>query len=117
MYVCPAGKDEGGGTHLSVYLCLMKGIHDDKLAWPFKGEVEVNLLNQIGDNQHIYKTVSFDDCDDSIVNRVMHDRVDKEHGHSVFVSNEILSTSTPACQYLKDDCLYLRVNFNSSKNW
>ena len=114
MYACPAGENEGEGTHLSVYLCLMKGIHDDKLAWPFKGEVEVSLLNQIGDNRHISETVSFDDCDDSIVSRVMHDRA-KGRGHIMFVSNETLSTSTPACQYLKDDCLYLKVNFNSSK--
>ena len=114
MYVCPAGENEGEGTHLSVYLCLMKGIHDDKLPWPFNSEVEVSLLNQMGNNRHISETVSFDDYDDSIVSGVMHDRA-KGRGHIMFVSNETLSTSTPACQYLKDDCLYLKINFNSSK--
>ena len=111
MYVCPPGKNE----YLSVYLCLMKGPYDEQLAWPFNGEVEVSLLNQIGDNQHISKTVSFDCEDDYVVSRVTDDNIGQGYGHSMFVSNESLSTSTSTCQYLKDDCLYLKVNCISSK--
>ena len=114
MYVYPAGKNEGEDTHLSVYLCLMEGLYDEQLTWPFKDEVEISLLNQIGDNQHISETVSFVDCDDDIVGRVTGDKVSKGYGHSMFVSNEILLTCTSTCQYLKDDCLYLKVNCISS---
>ncbi len=33
------------GTHVSVYVCLMKGDNDDSLSWPFTGTVTVELLN------------------------------------------------------------------------
>ena len=109
MYVYPGGKNEGEDTHLSVYLSPMKGLYDEQLTWPFEGEVEVSLLNQIGDNQHITKTVSF----------VFHDKPVADdrtgHGHSMFVSNEILSTSSSTCKYLKDNCLYLKVNCTSKE--
>lgn len=108
MYVYPGGKSEGEDTHLSVYLCPMKGLYDEQLTWPFNGEVEVSLLNQIGDNQHISKTVLFVNVTDDKIGI-------KGYGHSLFVSNESLSTSTSTCKYLKDDCLYLKVNCTSLK--
>ena len=33
-------------THLSVQLCMMKGEFDDKLDWVYRGEVEVQAINQ-----------------------------------------------------------------------
>lgn len=40
------GTEEGRGTHLSVYVNLMRGEFDDNLRWPFRGSVTVQLLNQ-----------------------------------------------------------------------
>ena len=34
--------NDGKGTHVSVYVCLMRGDNDDNLKWPFKGTVEVS---------------------------------------------------------------------------
>ena len=110
LCVCAGGKHIGIGTHLSVYLCLMKGCYDEQLMWPFRGEVEISLLNQLCDEQHISKSVPYTDCDDEIASRVMHDRVGKGRGYPTFVSNECLSKATSICQYLKDDCLYFKVN-------
>ena len=31
-----AGDGSGRGTHLSVFLILMKGSHDDELIWPLR---------------------------------------------------------------------------------
>ena len=45
LRIYAAGVSEGKSTHLSVYLCLMKGPHDDELTWPLKGKFEIKLLN------------------------------------------------------------------------
>ena len=37
------GFSYGMGTHVSVYICLMRGEFDDLLKWPFRGEVTIQL--------------------------------------------------------------------------
>ena len=55
MHVDAAGHGKGKDTHLSVYLYLMEGPHDDELTWPLRGKFEIKLLNQISDTLH-YQT-------------------------------------------------------------
>ena len=43
------GTGKGKGTHLSVYVHLMRGDNDDHLPWPFTGTVTIELLNQLED--------------------------------------------------------------------
>ena len=40
------------GDHLSVWVYVMKGSHDDELTWPLRGNLEIKLLNQTSDNEH-----------------------------------------------------------------
>ena len=61
LHVDAAGCGNGKGTHLSVGLFLMKGLHDDELTWPLRGNFEMKLLNQISDSEHHSMTVTFDD--------------------------------------------------------
>ena len=37
------GDGRGKGTHVSVYVCLMRGEFDDLLKWPFRGEITIQL--------------------------------------------------------------------------
>ena len=49
-------------THVSLYSCLMKGEYNDKLSWPFRGEIAVELLSQ--DPTHRegnHYTIQYDD--------------------------------------------------------
>jgi len=101
----------GEDTHLSVFLFLMKGPHDDELKWPLRGEFEIKLLNQISDSQHHSITVTFDD---DITNgsdkRVTEGERDEcGWGFPQFISNEDLYKTTPLHQFLKDDCLFIQV--------
>ena len=41
------GEGHAKGTHVSVYICLMRGDNDGNLKWPFKGISRVSLLNQL----------------------------------------------------------------------
>ncbi|XP_062979575.1 TNF receptor-associated factor 1-like [Elgaria multicarinata webbii] len=46
------GDGMGAGTHLSVFLVLMKGEYDFQLKWPFRHKVTFTLLDQVN-KQHI----------------------------------------------------------------
>ena len=40
------GDGQGKGTHVSLFLVIMKSDYDDLLSWPFKQKVTLYLLNQ-----------------------------------------------------------------------
>ena len=111
------GTGDGKGTHVSVYIYMMRGEYDDNLKWPFKGEVRVQLLNQRGDKGHIEKALlqlsdySRHDFDVSLYERVVGREIAKKGmGHSRFIAHTDLAYN-PAkdCQYLMDDCLKFQV--------
>ena len=99
------------GTHLSVFMHLMKGPHDDELTWPLRGKFVVKLLNQISDDKHYSKVIRFDDTTpDSHIHssRVIEGNKRMGLGRSPYISNEDLNKSA-SCQYLKNDCLFFQV--------
>ena len=107
----PSGKGGGKGTHLSVYLRLLKGSHDDNLIWPLRGKFEFKLLNQISDCEHHSDVVIYDDhADHDTAGRVTDDNSVRSWGKSRFISNEGFHKVTPTCQYLKDDCIFFQVS-------
>lgn len=59
--VAPQGLGNGEGTHVSIHTYLMKGEYDDNLRWPFRGDVTIQLLNQLGDECHHEQTTYFND--------------------------------------------------------
>ena len=62
LKVYTAGFGTGEGSHLSVYIHLMKGPNDDELQqsgqWPLRGVFNIKLLNQFSDN-HRQRNVKF----------------------------------------------------------
>ena len=54
--VNPKGNLDGKGTHVSIYNHMMQGPFDDSLKWPFRGEITIQIMNQImnqtGDHNH-----------------------------------------------------------------
>ena len=115
LKVYSAGTGVGKGTHLSVFLYLMKGPHDDELAWPLKGRFQIKLLSQICDDQHHSETATYNDnTPDGYASRATSYRSRSGWGFNQFIKNEY--NLTPPCQFLKDDSLFFRVtnlNFNA----
>ena len=110
LRVYAAGNGDGEGTHLSVFLWLMKGPHDDELTWPLRGNFEIKLLNQISDSEHHSMTVTYDDdTPDTSAGRVIEGKSARDWGRPQYISNEDLNKITPTRQYLKDDCLFFQV--------
>uniref|UniRef100_A0A1X7UYL3 MATH domain-containing protein n=1 Tax=Amphimedon queenslandica TaxID=400682 RepID=A0A1X7UYL3_AMPQE len=61
LHVRPNGDGCYKGTHVSCFIYLKKGKYDDRLEWPFQGEVTIELLNQLEDKNHWEDTLLFDE--------------------------------------------------------
>ena len=109
------GNSSGKESHLSVFLHILHGPHDDQLDWPLKGTFIIELLNQLEDKNHHRETLNYPD--------------DKEYnkpggvgwGYPTFIEqSELDFNSSKNTQYLKDDKLYIRVTSkmpSSCKPW
>ena len=63
LEVYASGYSNGKGTHVSVFLRLMRGPYDNELQqsghWPLRGTFTIELLNQFNDNDHYKCEVIF----------------------------------------------------------
>ena len=108
-----SGSGEGEGTHMSVYVNLMKGEYDGNLKWPFKGSILIELCNQRDTNNigNIKEKIVFTYDASEIAGRVT-GRVVAEQGLGIptFIEHSNLGfNSKKNTEYLKNDCLHFTV--------
>ena len=114
LKVRPFGYGDGEGTHISVFLCLMRGPHDDKLDWPLNGTFVIELLNQLNNSAHYIRTMVvygylYGVCTDRVKQADISDTVPK-CCHFKFISHETLYSKTNPL-YLKNDSLLFRISY------
>ena len=112
LNILPGGHGTFKGTHVSVFIYLMKGENDAKLKWPFRGIVIVSLLNQLqNDNHHTYKIV-FNKATpiESSGQVTKTNRAKSGRGPGNFISNKALIKAKEGTSYLQEDCLYFRID-------
>ena len=99
LSVYPNGTGKGTGSHLSVFVNLMRSEHDDDLSWPFQGKITVTLVT---DSQVFEETLYYTDkAPASAAQRVINCGVHKVgQGKSQFVELRKLG----GC-----NCLHFRV--------
>ena len=110
------GWGHGAGSHVSVYVHLMRGEYDSSLIWPFRGDITIQLVNHSNDQDHHVKAVQFDE---SAVAYGSADRVPNSSGGGdiatrgcgaqQFISHHMIETSNDTTRYLNNDCLTFRV--------
>ena len=110
MSVYSNGINKSEGTHMSVFLHMMKGPYDGWLSWPLVASFKIYLLNQIVDTGHYELEVLFNQKD--IGDRVFSEARSKGTGKQLFISNEKLEKITYNCQFLKNDTVFLKVRMN-----
>ena len=66
LKVCVNGFRNAKGTHVSVYVSLLKGEYDSNLDWPFKGVVIVELTNWKNGKDHLSHTIVFNEQTDHV---------------------------------------------------
>lgn len=102
--VCVYGNGMYTGTHVSVFVHVMKGRNDSKLSWPLVGEVTITLVNQVENKNHYSTPLSL---------LPEHNlRPGKNLGYRSFIPHKDLAFDSDLnTQYLKQDCLEFRVSF------
>ena len=106
------GRSSGKNTHISVFVYLMRGEFDNDLKWPFRGDITIQLLNQLKDEGHCEKTISFTDkaTPDRNAGRVTTKERACGWGYDKFIPHtELTFNHAKYCQYLMDDCLRFQV--------
>ncbi|XP_011403822.1 PREDICTED: TNF receptor-associated factor 5-like [Amphimedon queenslandica] len=118
LSVCANGNRNAKGTHVSCYIHLVRGENDDYLEWPFQGEVTIELLNQLEDNNHKAYILKFNESTpDNSKNRVVEQGNGCGWGFHRFVSHSELGHITDTnCCYLLNDCLHFRITVNATYN-
>ena len=98
------GDGSGKGTHLSLYVYLLKGEYDDQLQWPFNANITVQLLNWSGDNSHEEKTIPHHTARLEYRNRVTEgETAPGGRGYGQFISHSVLESVTNDTRYINDD--------------
>ena len=102
------GFGNGKNTHVSVFVQIMAGEYDDRLRWPFVGDISIMLLNWRENRRFVLKTI-YVRVPNRMV-RVVEGEKGLVWGFHTFISHSSLrydrSTNT---EYLQDDCLQFRV--------
>ena len=108
------GRGDGKGTHVSVYVFLLRGDNDNNLKWPFNGTIKVSLLNQLEDGQHHIVRLWPPDYhipEDASGRVIQGERAASGFGKPQFISHKDLSYHADKnCHYLKDNTLFFRVD-------
>ena len=92
----------------SILVCvyLMRGEYDDRLVWPFRGEITTQLVNQINDQKHQEETFRFDGKSSIFsCNRV----TSGERAKSGCEGQAFTIMNFKNTMYIKDDCVKFRV--------
>ena len=112
MRICVNGNSGGAGTHVSVYVNLMVGEYDDRLSWPFRGEITIQLVNHCNAQDHWERTLTFGDAAERVgasIRVVSGERV-QGWGYCNFITHtDAESCSDATRRYLNNDNLTFRV--------
>ena len=98
--------DTGYGSHVSLFVHMMKSEWDDTLEWPFTGRISLSILDQSDDGEykrHISETL-VTRPNLLAFQRPATTRNDNGCGFPEFASIETLQDH----RYLKNDCLVVR---------
>ena len=103
------------GAEIAIDACLMCGEFDSFLVWPFQGSISIELLNQLDNSAHLQQLTAFHRS--SQLRVVGRERAEEGCSHTRVAYSKLAFIPAKNCQYLKDDCLHLRVTNVANVNW
>ena len=104
------GRGSGKGTHLSLYVYLLKGEYDDHLQWPFSANITVQLLNWSEDSSHEQKTIDHHTAPLEYRTRVTEEeRAPGKRGYHQFISHSVLESVASNTRYINEDSVCFRM--------
>ena len=135
LCVVAAGHDAASrkDNFMSLGICVMQGHYDNEVTWPMEGVVRVCLLNQLStednDDGNYVMTICLPDAPLFPVNCTLRVTTGGEEagikspmglmsstmlGTNKFISLEMLAKLPPSCKFLKDDCIFFKVEYGKS---
>ena len=112
LKVYPNGVGSWKRTHVSVYIHLVKGEHDDNLSFPISGIFTVQLLNWKQNNNHHEKSIVFDESKPvESRQRVNNGERAKGRGYGGYLSHAELESNDVDREYLYEDKMCFRIEF------
>ena len=108
--VYPYGYDECEGTHLCAVTFLMNGDNDNRLQFPFRGSITLQILNHVsnGEDGNYERTFEYNDKTDDIMCKRVPESESMNSGMAMynFIPLDELQNNN---KYLKNDSLKFRV--------
>ena len=103
------GRGNGKGTHVSLYVYMMRGDFDSHLKWPLKGEITVELVNQKeGGENLVRKPLKHTDPDRCFQRVSDGDRAETGWGLQFIAHTELYKPEEDK-EYLLNDTLIFKV--------
>ena len=96
----------------NMFLCarLMKGEYDDTLAWPFTGDVVVEILNWREDKNHKEYTLSFHKgLSSTSINRVLNIDIVLSGCLQIVPYSTLFYNHSTNTEFLTSDCVHIKV--------
>ncbi|CAM5105260.1 unnamed protein product [Natator depressus] len=103
------GDGTGAGTHISLFLVLMRGEYDFRLKWPFRHKVTFTLLDQAGE-RHISSSFQTTDASSSFQRPVS--KYNIASGLPEFFP--LCRLHAPEATYIQEDTLAFEALINAS---
>ena len=101
------GDGAGSGTHLSLYLVVLRGDYDELVAWPFRYRVTFSLMDQSPKKENyidIFKT----DVSSSSYKRPVNE-MNAPAGLPLFYPLDLLQSGAGEREFVKDDTLFIKI--------
>ena len=110
LQVFPNGYRRGKGTYVSLFMYVMQGPFDSLLKWPFRGELTVQVVNQVGDHDHWEATSDRKLGGMHAVRVIGRERAEGGWGFHHFIPHTILEHgSAKEVQFVKENHFIVRV--------
>lgn len=105
------GDGSGRGSHMSLYITIMRGDFDSFLPWPFRQNITLTLLDQSGTRNHMSHTFIPDVNSDSFHRPTSDANV--ATGFTRFISHCDLENPRNAV-FVRDETLFIKVKVDTS---
>ena len=111
------GYGKGEGTHIGMGIFMKRGEFDDHLKWPFKGKIQIHLINQRKGGEHVEwrSKINEHQLTKTILNKHFSRVLEGERaaggwGFETVISHSDLYKPKEGKEYLKNDTLEFKIS-------
>ena len=117
MRIYPNGDGSFRGTHLSVFIRLMKGENDHTLSFPINGIFKIQLLNWRQNSGHVEKIMQFDESapESCRLQVTTGENAAEDYGLAGYLSHDELENSSSYKEYIHNNTLCFKIQFEQTQ--